>query len=110
MKRPESLGKIETGVDSFVRGVYNSNTFGGVIVSATMQSLGIDRLPREEQLALISDIWDHLVATRTAESGSFLTPAQREDLRRRIAEDDANPDDAVPWEEARKILRAVVGR
>ena len=27
-----------------------------------------------------------------------LSEAQKQELRRRIAEDDANPDDLVPWE------------
>ena len=31
--------------------------------------------------------------------GQFLTDAQRDELRRRVAEDDADPDAAVPWED-----------
>jgi putative addiction module component (TIGR02574 family) len=31
--------------------------------------------------------------------GQFLTDAQRAELRRRVAEDDADPDAAVPWDE-----------
>jgi putative addiction module component (TIGR02574 family) len=33
------------------------------------------------------------------QGGQYLTDAQRAELRRRAAEDDANPDDTVPWEE-----------
>lgn len=64
---------------------------------ATMQSLGIDALPRDEQLALVWEIWNHLAAA----GNSFLTPAQREELRRRVAEDDADPDGGVPWDKVK---------
>jgi putative addiction module component (TIGR02574 family) len=64
----------------------------------TVQSLGIDRLPRDQRIALALDIWD----TIAAESGKpLLTDAQRRELERRIAEDDANPDDVVPWEQVK---------
>jgi putative addiction module component (TIGR02574 family) len=62
---------------------------------ATVESLGIDRLTVDEQLALVHAIWDRIAAAGT---GSLLTDAQRQELRRRAAEDDANPDDLVPWE------------
>lgn len=67
-------------------------------MSPMVQSLGIDRLPREQRIALVLDIWD----TIAAESGRpLLTDAQRRQLERRIAEDDANPDDVVPWEQVK---------
>ena len=70
----------------------------------TMQSLGIDRLPVEEQLALVREIWDHIA---TAGPRPMLTDAQREELRRRVAEDEADPDGLVPWDEvkARALAR-----
>ena len=67
-------------------------------MSPTVQSLGIDRLPREQRIALVLEIWDNIAA----ESGqSLLTDAQRRELERRIAEDDTNPDDVVPWEQVK---------
>jgi putative addiction module component (TIGR02574 family) len=67
-------------------------------MSPTIQSLGIDQLPREQRIALALDIWD----TIAAESGKpLLTDAQRRELERRIAEDDANPNDVVPWEQVK---------
>ena len=66
-------------------------------MSATMQSLGIDALPRDEQIALVREIWNHIAAS----GDSLLTPNQREDLRRRMAEDDADPDAGIPWEEVK---------
>ncbi len=64
----------------------------------TVQSLGIDMLSREERLALIQDIWDSIVA----EPGRpLLSEAGRRELDRRIAEDDASPDDVIPWEQVK---------
>ena len=66
-------------------------------MNATVKSLGIDQLGLENRLALVGEIWDTI-----AESAELpLTPAQRAELGRRIAEDDANPDDTIAWEEIR---------
>ena len=70
-------------------------------MSPTVKSLGIDRLTREQQIALVQEIW----ATLAAEPGQpLLTEAQRRELDRRVAEDDANPDDVVPWEQVKARL------
>jgi putative addiction module component (TIGR02574 family) len=66
-------------------------------MSPTVKSLGIDRLSREERLALVQEIWD----TIAAEPGSLLTEAQRQELERRAAADDASPDDVIPWEQVK---------
>jgi len=67
-------------------------------MSPTVQSLGIDQLPREQRIALVQEIWD----TIAAESGPpLLTEAQRRELERRVAEDDTNPDDVVPREQVK---------
>ena len=60
---------------------------------AEIQSLSI-----EERLALVEAIWDS-IADDT--ENLPLTEAQRLELERRIADDEANPDDVVPWEEVR---------
>lgn len=65
---------------------------------ATASSLGIDRLPREERLALVQEIWDTIAAEPNPIQ---ITEAQRAELARRIAEDDASPDDVIPWEEVK---------
>jgi putative addiction module component (TIGR02574 family) len=62
---------------------------------STIESLGIDRLSRDERIALVLDIWDTIAAEPDR---SLLSEAQRQELRRRVAEDDANPDDVVTWE------------
>ena len=65
---------------------------------ATVRSLGIDHLPVQEQVALVREIWDHIVA---AGSKPPLSEAQLQELRRRVAEDDADPDALIPWEEVK---------
>jgi len=64
----------------------------------TLQSLGINRLPVEEQLALVHELWDCIVASGARPP---LSQAQLQELRRRVAEDDADPDNLIPWEEVK---------
>lgn len=65
----------------------------------TAKSLGVDRLPVEDRMALAEELWESVVA----EGGSFLlSDAQRTELDRRIAEHESNPDDVVPWVEVRE--------
>jgi len=72
-------------------------------MSSVLQSLGIDRMSRDQRIALVQEIWDSILA----EPGpSLLTDAQSQELRRRVAEDDANPNDVVPWEEAKARILA----
>ena len=61
----------------------------------TLESLGIDRLPIEERIALASDLWESIDAEAER---SGMTPTQLHELERRIADDDADPDDTIPWE------------
>ena len=73
----------------------------------TEKSLGIDRLNVDERLALVEEIW----ATICADAINFpLTEAQREELDRRVADDDAFPDDVVPWDEVKASVRLRLGR
>lgn len=61
----------------------------------TIQALGIHQLSRDERIELVQEIWD----TIAAESPSpLLTESQRSELSHRVEEDDAHPDDVVPWE------------
>ena len=76
-------------------------------MAVSASSLGIDKLDVDERLALIEEIW----AGICAEAGSLpLTPAQRDELDRRVADDDACPDDVVPWEEVEAAVRARLAR
>jgi putative addiction module component (TIGR02574 family) len=67
-------------------------------MTPTVQSLGIDQMTRDQRIALVQEIWD----TIAAESASpLLTEAQRAELRRRVEEDVASPDEVVPWEQVK---------
>ncbi len=65
---------------------------------ATVKSLGIDKLAREDRIALVQEIWDTIAAEPALGS---LSEARKAELLRRAAEDDAAPDDAVPWEQVK---------
>ncbi len=74
-------------------------------MAVTLASLGLDRLPPEDRLALAHELWDSLFPT--ASPGSLLTEEQLRELDRRVVEDDANPHDVVRWEDvkARALAR-----
>lgn len=67
-------------------------------MGTTMKDLGIDRLPPADRIALALEIWESLGDDRPA---AALTAAQREEVARRDAELDANPDLALTWEQIR---------
>lgn len=72
-------------------------------MTASVKSLGIDRLNVEERLTLVEEIW----ASICAESGNFaLTDAQRIELESRVADDNAYPDEVIPWEEVKASIRS----
>ena len=71
----------------------------------TFASLGFGELNVDEKLALVGQLWDDLVAS--APAGSLLTEAQEAELRRRVADAAAKPNDWVAWEE---VLAATVQR
>ena len=62
-------------------------------------------LPIDERLQLVEDIWDSIAQDANTRPDRLpLSDAQRTELRRRIADADANPDDGVPWEVLREEL------
>lgn len=74
-------------------------------MAVTAKSLGIDRLDVAERLSLVEEIW----ASICADAERFpLTDAQRLELDRRVADDDAFPDDVVPWNEVKALVRAKI--
>jgi len=70
-------------------------------MAVSLKSLGIERLGIEERLTLVEKIWDSIAADSAAIP---LTQAQRDELDRRIADHEANPDDVVPWDEVKAKL------
>jgi putative addiction module component (TIGR02574 family) len=77
-------------------------------MSGAMKKLGIDRLNVEQRLALIEEIWESIDAVDSA--GVQLSDAQRAELRARLAEDDANPEDVLTLEEVEASLPLPRGR
>jgi len=67
-------------------------------MAPTLESLGIDRLSIDDRISLVTAIWDSVAK----ETPDVLHENQRQELARRIAEHDANPDDVIPWEEIRE--------
>lgn len=65
-------------------------------MAITLESLGIDRLPLDEKIALAHDLWESIVAD--AEQLP-LTDEQKQLIDRRIAELDADPSIGLSWEQ-----------
>ena len=53
----------------------------------------------DERIQLAQDIWDSIAAVPEAVT---LTDDQRQELDRRLAAYEENPDEGIPWEEFRK--------
>lgn len=60
------------------------------------------KLPLAERLELVEDLWDSIAHESNQLS---LTQAQMDELDRRFADYEANPDNGVAWEEVRDRLR-----
>lgn len=72
-------------------------------MTPTLQSLGIDRLPIEDRIRLVDEIWDS-IAAETA--GEEIPQWHKDILDERLADLAAHPQDSVPWEEVRASMRA----
>ena len=64
-------------------------------------------MPVAERMRLIETIWDSISAVPEALP---LTQWQKDELDRRLAEHEANPDDVVPWEEVKASIDARLKR
>lgn len=67
----------------------------------------IESWSAEDRLRLMERIWDGLLC-EGHEPG--LTEEQKAEIDRRIADDDATPDDVVTWEEVKAEALKRVGR
>lgn len=67
-------------------------------MAISLESFGLDRLRPEEKLELAGRLWDSVIAAEPP--GALLNDSQRGELRRRVADAQANPDDSVSWDEA----------
>lgn len=59
------------------------------------------RLSVAERLRLVEEIWDSIDENPAA---LLVTAEQRDELDRRLADYEANPDAAVSWDEARRRI------
>lgn len=76
-------------------------------MTISIKDLGLDRLSVDERLALIDALWESIAM----ELGSrTLTPAQREELKRRLDAYCGDPKIGSPWEEVRERLLAGLPR
>ena len=55
-----------------------------------------------ERIQLVEDIWDSIVVENPA--AVQFSEEQRQEIRRRLAAHDAEPDSAIPWEQVRSEL------
>jgi putative addiction module component (TIGR02574 family) len=60
------------------------------------------KLSVAERLELVGDIWDSIAAD--GPEAVELTEAQRQELQRRLAAHDADPESGVPWRQVRDEL------
>jgi len=72
-----------------------------VDIAATIAE--IEALSVEDRLRIVEAIWDSIAAEP---ENLPLTEPQRQELERRLADDLANPDDVIPWEEVKAQLLA----
>ncbi len=70
-------------------------------IAATLAE--IQTLPVEDRLRIVDAIWDGI---EDEGKSVVLTPALKQELDRRIAGYEANPDDVLSWEEVRASLQA----
>ena len=75
-------------------------------MAPTLQELGLDRLSRGDRLTIVQALWDSIAAETPP---SLLSDARRSELERRADDDDANPDDVVPWEQVKAETAAKWG-
>jgi putative addiction module component (TIGR02574 family) len=65
------------------------------------------RLSIPERISLVQALWDSIAVDPHP---PLLSDAQRQELERRAVEDDASPDDAIPWEQVKADILARLGR
>jgi putative addiction module component (TIGR02574 family) len=66
----------------------------------------LQHLSVAERIALAQALWDSIAD----QPRPPLSDAKRAELARRAAEDDARPDEVVPWEKAKADILARLGR
>jgi len=65
------------------------------------------KLPLSERLELLDALWETIIRDGYEPE---LTTAQAQELDRRLAEHEQNPDDVVSWETVKKGLESKYGK
>jgi putative addiction module component (TIGR02574 family) len=68
---------------------------------STINLESVLKLPLEERIRLVEEIWGSVANDA---SQVELRPWQAEELDRRVAEFEANPDEGVPWAEVKRRI------
>ena len=63
-------------------------------------AVDINSLTPEQKLRLIEELWGSL-----SDDEIPITEAQKQELERRLADLESNPDKVVPWDEVRRRLQ-----
>lgn len=71
-------------------------------MAVSLKTLGIEHLGVEERLALVEELWDSIASDSAAIP---LTAEQTQELERRLADYEANPNEGVPWSEVKASVR-----
>ena len=66
------------------------------------------KLPVSERLQLVADLWDS-IAEDPPEEVFPVTQELAEELDRRLAQFEADPESSLPWEEVRDRIRRLAG-
>jgi putative addiction module component (TIGR02574 family) len=69
-------------------------------LTTTLQA--IRAMSIEDRIRLVEAVWDQIAADAALPP---LSEAQKQELDRRLADADANPDDNIPWEVIREEAR-----
>ena len=72
-------------------------------MSPLLQSLGIDRMTIDERIRLVNDIWE---TVEEADASGQLTDAQKQEICRRVAEYEADPENVMSWDDLKRELRS----
>jgi len=84
--------------------VYQSLTFSSKLISmditATLNEIAT--LSVEDRIRIVQAIWDSIAAEQVYPD---LTDAQKQELDRRIADYDSNPDNVLTWEEIKASIK-----
>jgi putative addiction module component (TIGR02574 family) len=61
----------------------------------------------DDRIRLVQAVWDEIAADNQA---ATVSEEQRQELERRLLDDETNPDDVVPWETIKAEARSRVQR